>query len=188
MGGRTAPGPPAEPHRRGTVPCSGRPGRCKPLALCEEPCLLPGTTVAVRLGRFWDWTGVHLEDTVSHHQQTSYGERTADSPEQTSNPRNDLAWRPACSRGGGGGTGAEVEGRVEAGHGRHLSLPSAVTPGCSPPFSRVCVPGKRTGGVRSTRTDVGWTVPPAAHRRGPARGVDCTARYPADRAASRCGS
>src|SRR5262249_44236025 len=43
-----------------------------------------------RLGRFWDWTAVHLEDTGSHHQQTSYGERTADSPEQTSNPRNDL--------------------------------------------------------------------------------------------------
>src|SRR5262249_42665622 len=46
--GRTAPGPPAEPHRRGTVPCSSRSGRYKPLALCEEPCLLPGTTVAVR--------------------------------------------------------------------------------------------------------------------------------------------
>jgi hypothetical protein len=61
------------------------------LKMTDLDTLKPVEKTRDELGRFWDWTGVHLEDPVSQHQQTSYGERTADSPEQTSNSRNDLS-------------------------------------------------------------------------------------------------
>src|SRR5262245_12589882 len=65
-----------------------------------------------------------------------------------------LAWRPACSRGGGGGTGAEVEGRVEAGHGGTSLVPPGRRPVVPSPLCPVCVPVTRRVGVLGTLTGV----------------------------------